>query len=800
MSHHVRAALASAAALGISLSAADAQTANSPQPPEGAKLPPVIVQQKQPADSEKPAAPKKASQASANDDTPPKSRAKARREVKSSASQSSPIVPPPVVADPAPVESPTTAIGAVSSGLAQPASTTTVTSDAIQTQLPASSDLAKQLTSVAGVAVYQAGGISSLPVVNGLNDERVKVVIGGVEVTSACANHMNPPLSYAPPTAVKSVEVTSGVSPVSKGGDALGSTVIVERADPNFAAAGEKTRFSGSASTFYRSNGNGIGGSVAGEAATGNFSVRYDGSWVSADDYKRGGDGLVVRSTDYEAWNHGVTLAAKAGSDIFIVHAALQQIPYQGFVNQRMDMGDSAGSSLGNDAKAIDARYKGRMGFGSIDANIYFNHVKHYMNFLDDKGGGSPTTGMPMYTDGKDFGYGIKVEIPVGAHSLIRVGNELHALRYDEWWNPTCAGGMMCMMGPQAFWNINGGRRDRLGTFLEWESRWTRAWTTLLGVRNDVVWMDTGNVQPYSWTSMMSAADAAAATLFNARDHERTDVNFDATAMVRYQPDSSSIFELAFGRKTRSPNLYERYAWGKGNMAMNMVGWFGDVNGYTGNLDLKPEVANTVSFTADWRAPMNPGWRIKVTPYYSFVEDFIDVDTIGLITMGANKFAKLRFANHDAQLYGVNVSGEAPLWRSHDIGAFALTGTLGYVHGERTDGGALYHMMPLNGRVALTHKLGGWSSTAEVQLVGEKDRVDVRRFEPLTSAYALINLRTSYEWQNLRFDLGVNNLLDKLYYDPLGGRDFADWKALGGTIGPVPGTGRSINAGATVKF
>ena len=31
-----------------------------------------------------------------------------------------------------------------------------------------------------------------------------------------------------------------------------------------------------------------------------------------------------------------------------------------------------------------------------------------------------------------------------------------------------------------------------------------------------------------------------------------------------------------------------------------MVGWFGDENGYVGNLSLKPEVAHTVSATADW--------------------------------------------------------------------------------------------------------------------------------------------------------------------------------------------------------
>lgn len=799
MSKIVSAALFGVAALGVGLSAAHAQ--NSPQekvPP--AELPPVVVRQKPralPAEPA-PAANKSAASQSGTDagDRPQPRRKPPKSYPRSAAPTNASEAPAPDDAlspgsqpPGTPAEMPT-----------RPLTTTTLSGRSLEVDLPATSNTADLLTRVPGVAVYQAGGVSGLPVVNGLADERVKVIVGGVEATAACANHMNPPLSYAAPGSIGSVEVSSGVTPVSKGGDSLGGTVIVEPKQAAFAAPGEALRAAGSLSSFYRSNADSFGGSVGAEAATTNFSLRYDGSWARSGDYHRGGDGPVVRSTDYEAWNHGVTLSARSGSDLFIMHAALQQIPFQGFPNQRMDMGGSGGGILGNDSKQLDVRYKGHVGPATVEATAFYKNVEHYMNFLADKGGSTPTTGMPMFTDGTDYGYGIKIELPVAAGGRLRFGNELHAQAYDEWWSPTCSGGMMCMMGPQAYWNINGGTRDRLGTFLEWEHKWTRAWTTLLGVRNDVVWMDTGKVQPYAWTGMMNAADAAAATAFNARDHGRTDINFDATAMVRYEPAVGTTLEAAYGRKTRSPNLYERYAWGLGNMAMNMVGWFGDVNGYTGDLDLKPEIANTLSFSAHWHDRMSDAWHVKITPYYTYVQDFIDVDTIGTVVNGTSRFAKLRFANHDAQLFGVNVAAHMALWKRHDAGAFALAGTIGYVQGERIDGGALYHMMPLHGRLALTHVLGGWSSAVEVQLVGDKDRVDQRRFEPSTPAYALLNLRTSYEWQNIRVDAAINNVFDKLYYDPLGGRDFADWKALGGTIGAVPAMGRSFNAGLTVKF
>lgn len=76
------------------------------------------------------------------------------------------------------------------------------------------------------------------------------------------------------------------------------------------------------------------------------------------------------------------------------------------------------------------------------------------------------------------------------------------------------------------------------------------------------------------------------------------------------------------------------------------------------------------------------------------------------------------------------------------------------------------------------------------------------RQEPETGGYALVNLRTGYQWRNVRLDLGITNLLDRFHYLPLGGVDYADWKANGtvGQLGPVPGPGRSFNAGLSVKF
>lgn len=71
--------------------------------------------------------------------------------------------------------------------------------------------------------------------------------------------------------------------------------------------------------------------------------------------------------------------------------------------------------------------------------------------------------------------------------------------------------------------------------------------------------------------------------------------------MARYTADRNQTYEFGYARKRAHPNLYERYFWSFGGMAMNMINMVGDGNGYVGNVDLKPEVAHTISATADWR-------------------------------------------------------------------------------------------------------------------------------------------------------------------------------------------------------
>lgn len=708
-------------------------------------------------------------------------------------------------------------------------------------------DTAALLRDVPGVSLYGAGGVSSLPVIHGLADDRLRITVDGMDFIASCPNHMNPPLSYLDPTNVAKIKVFAGIAPVSVGGDSIGGAIVAETAPPQFAAPGQGTLAKGEVGAFFHSNNNAQGGNLSATLATENISVSYTGAMAKADNYKAGGDfkrwtstGRIghtlaldeVGSTAYESRTHTLGFAVRGGNHLVEAKFGYQDVPYQLYPNQRMDM-------LDNEQKRVNLRYLGQYDWGMFEARAYHEQVDHFMDFGADKrywyGNGAPPTGsggsnaengfpcspvgtstcaagMPMYSASKTTGVNLKADVDLGANDLLRVGALYQHYTLHDWW-PASGGGMM----PGTFENINDGKRDRLGAFAEWERRIGKQWTTLVGARYERVETDAGIVRGYNPSTNGSAPmwnnqqiDAAA---YNSRDRNRVDNNVDLTALARYTPNNMTDVEFGLARKVRSPNLYERYTWSTWGMAALMNNFVGDGNGYVGNMDLKPEKAYTASFTFDWHAA-DRSWEFKATPYYTHVDDYIDAVRCNNSTTCAspnatanNRFVTLQYANQSARLYGLDLSGRMPLAKT-GLGEFGLRGLMNYTKGENRDtGGNLYNIMPLNGKVALTHQYGSWSNALElVGVTGKNDTSSVRN-EVHTAGYSLTHLRTSYTWKNVRVDLGVENLFDRFYYLPLGGAYTGQGTTMSasGTYSPaygiaVPGMGRSIYAGLNIKF
>ncbi|HMV71552.1 MAG TPA: TonB-dependent receptor [Pseudomonadales bacterium] len=689
-----------------------------------------------------------------------------------------------------------------------------------------SSDSAKMLLNVPGVHVWGAGGVSSLPAVHGLADDRLRIKVDGMDLIASCPNHMNPAMSYLDPSQLAALHVYAGIAPVSMGGDSIGATIVAETAAPLFAAAGQRPLLEGEAGVLYRSNGHGKTANLAATWASTNVSLNYTGAASQSDNYiagkafkttretGRAGHTLDLDEVGSSAWktrNHTLGLAVRNEHHLLHLSLGYQDMPYQLYPNQRMDL-------LDNEQKRINLRYQGSFDAVAIEARVYRESVDHFMDFGDDKrfwygsnsGSGAPcapirfsgdpagtcAAGMPMYTQSTTVGALLRADLHLSAENLLRVGAEYQSYRLDDWW-PASGGGM----GPGTFWNIRDGERDRKALFGEWEAHPADDWITSLGLRYERVTTDAGSVQGYSSAPNAMGAQYADSRRFNALDRSRADDNWDLAALARHMVSQRLDIEFGYAHKVRSPNLYERYTWSTWAMAATMNNFVGDGNGYVGSPALDPEQAHTVSAALDWHSA-DRSRQLRITPFYTRVEDYIDAIARPGFAVGA--FNVLGFANQSARLYGVDVYARLPIAHT-GVGEVGVEALLNYTDGRNRDSGdGLYNIMPLNAKIALTHRLGGWDNALELVLVDAKDDVSAVRNEISTGSYQLLNLNLSYNWPRVRVDFAIENMLDESYSLPLGGAYIGQGTTMSMNGVPwgiaVPGMGRSFNAGVTLRF
>lgn len=682
---------------------------------------------------------------------------------------------------------------------------------ALLPQRAATSDSAQLLQDVPGVSLNGAGGLSSLPAIHGLSDDRIRVQVDGMDLTASCPNHMNSALSYIDPTKIAKVTVYAGITPVSVGGDSIGGSIQVKSAPPEFAQPDENVLTRAEAGSFYRSNGNGVGYNLGATVAGHWLHVSYTESGSKSANYRAGRGfkpaapgrengpvipGDEVGSSSYHgSTNRDLGLALRHDGHLLQLNVSQQKVDFEGFPNQRMDMTD-------NDNTLFNARYTGQYQWGELEARAYRQNTMHRMDMGPDRF--SYGTGMPMLTKGKTTDLQVQGNIVASERDTLRLGGEYQYYRLNDWWPPV--GGSM---GPNTFWNIDYGQREKIDTFIEWEAGWTPQWTTLTGIRSDIVRSNAGPVQGYDNGMAGLWGDDAAA--FNARDREQYDVNWDLTALARFTPNAAQTYEAGYARKSRSPGLYQRYPWATNAMAALMNNLVGDGNGYIGTVDLKPEIANTVSVTGDWHDEGTKRWGVKATGYYTYIQDYIDAKRCisGQCNAGnataTTGFVILQYVNQAAQLYGLDLSGHRILAETERFGSFTATGLVTYVRGENTaTGDNLYNIMPLNGKLSVENRWGALTTVAELQLVAAKTNVSGVRNEIRTDGYSLLNLRSSYEWKYARLDVGVENLFDRYYSLPLGGAYVGQGPSMtsnGIPWGiPVPGRGRSINVSLNLHF
>ena len=674
-----------------------------------------------------------------------------------------------------------------------------------------SNDTGKLIDNFLGGNSIHNGGFSSLPMIQGLSDDRIKIKIDGMDLIASCANHMNAPLSYSDPVNIKNISVLAGLSAVDQGGDNIGGVIKIDTVKPIF-SVDENQIFSGQFGTKYKSNNKTISANISLNTADQDTALSYFGSYVKAENYYAGGtfkdaglaasdrgwlDSDEVGSTAYKNQNHQVSFSKVIDNEIYQVIAAYHDSPYENFDNQRMD-------SVGNKNYQLNLSQKGEYEWGKLTSRIYVDDTNHKHNFGPDKqytynNSSGQSYGMPMEADGITAGLAVDTEIFLNDQDTLKVGSEIQYYQLDDTWASNSGEGMMT---GNAFLNINNGKRNRFDIYGQLDSLWTENWITSLGARLGIVQTDSDDVHGYNQTDSMSSNQLADSDTFNASKRKKTDENIDISLLTRYNMEEDSSIELGYSMKTRSPNLYQRYTWSTWTMAANMNNLYGDGNGYVGNIDLEPETAHKIGLVLNHQDD-NKNWRIKINPYYTYISDYIDAN---VIANRGDGYRNLKFDNQTATIYGLDVGADMHLFRTLNFGNFNLLSKFNYQKGRNTDADTdLYNMMPPNLTLAINQNVGSWNNSLSMLLVDKKDNVNSTRQERETAGFTKFDFVTSYQWESVSIIGEIENILDKSYADPLGGEYLGQGATMSTGITRANGTqvyamGRSFNVALSYSF
>ena len=668
------------------------------------------------------------------------------------------------------------------------------------------SSLLEQFTGIDNAA---NGSVSSIPYMHGLNDDRIRISVDGVDLNSACTSHTDTDLSFIDINDVDFIKVFAGITPVSMGGDSIAGSIQIKTKTPTF-SKDDQLIYSNKIKSFYKSNNDEQGIHLQSTVASSNAYLKYSGSYSQSNNYSSAKDfkginyggtsdkaGIrddEIASSGYRMENHKLSYGYQIDNHLLEIKFDYQNIPFQGFMNQRMDV-------VGQHSHKIQFKDTISFSWGSVELMAYHHQVETKMNFGKNKNFiyssmMGTARGMSMTHHGYTTGFNAISDIYINNKSTIRSGIETQFYEVDDTWNPT--GGMM---SPNVMKNINDGKRDRYSLFTEIDYQWSKEWFTQTGIRLTRVEMNTNDVQGYN--NMGYGSDA---NTFNASDRKKDDDHLDLSLSAAYSPNLNQTHEFGYSLKNRSPTLQERYLWSSNAMAASMANWFGDGNGYVGDVNLDKETAHTFAYAAIFHDVEKKSWNINFKPYITYIDNYIDAVSF---TSRADGFRTLTLGNQNARIWGFDMKTSQYLGNIANLGDFYFDSKLSHVKGINTEADDdLYHVMPTNLKLIFSQKINQWKNGIHIQFVNSKKNINETRQEMETSGYALVDLKSSYQKENLQLNIGIYNLFDRDYNHPLGGVYMGQGKTMN-TSGMgltyanavnVPGMGRSIFSSVEYSF
>jgi iron complex outermembrane receptor protein len=263
-------------------------------------------------------------------------------------------------------------------------------------------DTSSLLEYFTGIDNAANGSVSSIPYMHGLNDDRIRISVDGVDLNSACTSHTDTDLSFIDINDVDYIKVFAGITPVSVGGDSIAGSIKIKTKNPTF-SQDDQLIYSTKLKSFYKSNNDEQGVYFKSSVASSNAYLKYSGSYSQSNNYSSANDfkgtnyggtsdksGIrddEIASSGYRMENHQLSYGYQINNHLLEIKFDYQSIPYQGFMNQRMDV-------VGQHTHKIQLKDTIFFSWGKLELQAYHHQVETKMNFGKNKNFIYPPMGM----------------------------------------------------------------------------------------------------------------------------------------------------------------------------------------------------------------------------------------------------------------------------------------------------------------------------------------------------------------------------------------------------------------------
>ncbi len=589
-----------------------------------------------------------------------------------------------------------------------------------------------------GFGVIKRGGYAMDPVFRSFKYEQLNLIFdGGVYVSNACPNRMDPPSTHVAPGDIERIELIRGPYSV-RYGPTMGAVINIITQKPAY-SQGFKT--SGHIEGGYEFNGNGISGRTAILMTNKNYDLMLDGGLTDYGDYVNGNGETVPSSFRHYDYAVKFGFSPKTSQRLQINwrqnfardidHAALP-------MDSEFDNSSIISADYGID-------YPGKK-LLSIQLKGYYSYVDHLMSNKNRPNFKIVEAESPV--NASTWGGKLEMGIKSSPKSVIHTGVDLRMIHKNGYRYRL----VKIMNGqpvepPKLFKDLiwQNSHNYNTGIFAERSFFLGPQWDLTTGARVDFL----------SSNALDPAPDFEA---LYGEINNTFNTNLSLSATLRYTSGEDGMIMLSMGRGQRSASLIEKYI---NHFTIGM-----DAYEYVGNPYLKPEVNNQIDLTAKGHFGI-----ISLTGdlFYSFFQHYItavvDEDIPRKFQPNLEpKFAK-RFINLDrAWQYGFQAGVNYRI-----VSPFNIYAGVYYTRAQNVDfNEPLPEISPLTGLFSLSFEKEKYFIEWNGRVVARQDKVAPSFDESPSPGFQVWNLTGGYTpFSFVTITLAIRNIFNANYYEHL---------------------------------